>query len=132
MRPISHFSLETHTGPYDQWSKHTRLFANSKDTAQLISGYVIEAQYKCAAGYLIITSYDCLFEEANTFVLLNDRYETIATHSLGAMYNSYLLESHLPLDDHSLALDYGDGVRYVLAVRQKPLGGVKLVLEREV
>lgn len=131
MKPVQLFSLESHQGPYDKWPLHTRLFANGVDTDQKVSGYVIEAAYKCETGYLLITSYDCLFEEANTFLLLNDRFKTIASKSLGGMYSTFLLEAHKPLSANSLALDYGDGLTYTLAVERSILGGFKLRLARD-
>jgi hypothetical protein len=96
MHLVDLFTLETHTGPYEKWPRRTRLFADGVDTGQSVSGYVMEAQYRCAAGYLLVTSYDCLFEEANTFYLLNERFETISSTTLGVMYGTYLLEKHKP------------------------------------
>jgi hypothetical protein len=132
MDRISLFSLETHTGPYEKWPLKTRLFADGKDTGRVISGYVIEAQYKCFGGYLIITSYDCLFEESNTFLLLDDSYQTLATGGLGVMYDTFLLENHRALSATALELDYGDGLRYILALKPQLFGGMMLELERVV
>jgi hypothetical protein len=130
MQPISLFSLETHDGHYEAWPKKTRLFANGVDTGQSVSGYVVEAQYHCAAGYLLITSYDCPFEEVNDFLLLNDRFETIAKTHLGRWYNTFLLERHSPLSDTALELDYGDGLEFILAIKPRIFGRVKLALRR--
>jgi hypothetical protein len=130
MHPISLFSLETHDGPYEAWPKKTRLFANGGDTGKSVSGYVVEAQYRCAAGHLLITSYDCPYEEANDFLLLNDRFETIAKTSLGMMYNTFLLAKHRPRSDMALELDYGDGLEYILTISPGFLGAARLRLEK--
>jgi hypothetical protein len=116
MHLVELFTLENHPPPYNLWPRRTRLFAHKDDTGQTVSGYVIEAQYRCAAGYLLITSYDCLFEEANTFTLLNDRFETVATKDLGAWYETFWLEKHTPTSENSLELDYGDGLVYSLTI----------------
>jgi hypothetical protein len=130
MHPVTLFSLATHEGPYEKWPLKTQLFADGVDTRQTVSGFVIEAQYRCSAGYLLITSYDCLFEESNAFLLLNDQYETIARKVLGTMYATFLLEKHTPLSDTQLELDYGDGLRYRLAIEPRFLGGLKLKLTK--
>jgi hypothetical protein len=130
MQHIALFSLETHEGAYDKWPSKTRLFADGRDTGEVVSGYVVEAQYQCAAGYLLITSFDCPYEEANDFLLLNDRYQTVAKTRLGVMYGTFLLQTHRPLSDTSLDLDYGDGLRYILAIRPGMLGGDRLRLKK--
>jgi hypothetical protein len=130
MQPITLFSLATHEGPYETWPLKSPLLANGLDTGQSIPGFVIEGQYKCPAGYFLITSYDCPYEEANDFLLLNDRFETIARNGLGVIYSSFLLEKHRPLSDTELELVYGDGLTYKLAIEPKFLGGLKLDLER--
>jgi hypothetical protein len=128
MHLVDMFTLETHTGPYEKWPRRTRLFAHGADTGQTAPGYVIEAQYKCAAGYLLITSYDCVFEEANTFSLLNDRFETTASTTLGVMYDTYLLEKHRPVSENTLEFDYGGGEVYCLTIKTNFLGQPKLML----
>jgi hypothetical protein len=130
MQPIELFSLESHAGPYEKWPLRTRLFADGVDSGQTVSGFVIEAQYRCQAGYLLITSYDCLYEAANTFTLLNDSVETIASTGLGVMYNTFLLEKQRPTSANSLELDYGDGLVYSLAIGSCVLGRPKLELSR--
>jgi hypothetical protein len=130
MYSVTLFSLATHEGPYEKWPLKTTLFADGVDTGQTVSGFVIEAQYKCPAGYLLITSYDCPFEESNAFLLVNDQYETIARNSLGVMYSSFLLEKHKALSDTQLELDYGDGLKYRLSIEPKLLGGSKLTLSK--
>lgn len=67
MQSITQFSLEKHDGPYESWPRLTRLFANGVDTGKKVPGFIIEAQYQCRDGYLLITSQDCLFEESNDF-----------------------------------------------------------------
>jgi hypothetical protein len=128
MQPVTLFSLETHVGPYADWPRYTRLFLNGVETRQTVPGYVIEAQYQCSDGYLLITSQDCIYEESNDFVLLNAKLETIARASIGLMYQTYLLEKHWPISDHALGLDYGGGEVYCLSIKKKLFGGRALKL----
>jgi hypothetical protein len=130
MQLVKLFSLERHGGPYNLWPLQTKLFADCTDTGQTVSGFVIEAEYQYAAGYLLVTSYDCLFEESNTFTLLNNRFETVATKDLGAWYETFWLEKHTPTSENSLDLDYGDGLVYSLTIVSDTLGRPKLTLER--
>jgi hypothetical protein len=129
MQPIKLFSLETHAGPYETWPRQTRLFADGVETRQTVSGFVIEGQYRCEAGYLLITSYDCLFEEANTFTLLNERFETMAAVHLGGWYETFLLDKHTPTCANSLELHYG-GLTYSLTIGSNILGRRKLELSQ--
>ena len=64
------FSLAKHVGPYEHWPARTALLCDGVPTGTQIEGYVIEAQYRCEAGHLLITSFDCPFEESNSFTLL--------------------------------------------------------------
>lgn len=130
MKEIDYFSLEKHTGMYDTWPLRSRLFINGEFTSQNLPGYKIKAQYKCASGYLIITSWDCPFEEAATFILISPEYKILAQKSLGKMYSSYLLYSHKVLSETSLELDFSEW-SYIISIepslfRRRP----KLVLTK--
>lgn len=130
MQPITIFTLATHEGPYEKWPLKTKLLVNGTDTGKYVPGFVVEAQYQCALGYVLITSYDCPYEESNEFLLLNDRYDVVAKSGLGVWYDTFLLEKHTPLSDTQLELDYGDGLKYRLAIEPKLLGGLKIKLSK--
>jgi hypothetical protein len=109
MQSISSLSLEQHEGPYEQWPSLTRLFLDGRDTQQKVPGYLIEGQYRCDAGYLLILSQDCPFEESCDGLLLDEQFNTLARTGLGAPYCSFLLNTHWPLSATSLRLHfYGD------------------------
>lgn len=119
--PISEFELAQHAGDYDTWPAQTALIHHGVTTASLVSGYVIEAQYKVAlddfSGYLLITSYDCPFEESNTFLLLNLQLQVVSQKALQVPYGSFLLNTHWPQDAARLALHYYDDLFYVLTIK---------------
>lgn len=118
MQPIHNFSLQQHQGPYETWPRRTALLFQGDATGTEIPGYVIEAQYRCDAGYLIITSQDCPFEESNEFVLLDADFRIIARKQLLAPYAGYLLQAHWPLTHNSLRLHYDERLFYTLSIER--------------
>ncbi|MBL8389696.1 MAG: hypothetical protein JNK17_15895 [Hydrogenophaga sp.] len=134
MQPIRGFSLEAHTGDPDTWPETSALLFEGRSTGVRIAGYQVEAQYHCRHGFLLITSFDCPYEESSHFVLLDPRFRSLATAELGALYGSLLLHAHWPLDEDSLQLHYQMRRFYRLRVRPpKPLlrRGFALRVERD-
>jgi hypothetical protein len=121
MESIDAFSLEQHKEPYEKWPRRTRLFFEGQDVGTAISGFVIEGQYQCIEGYLLIASEDCPFEEANHFILLNPSFQPIAQKVLFAPYQTFLLYAHWAIAPNALRLHYYDGLFYTLSLR-KPEG----------
>jgi hypothetical protein len=119
MEPITRFSLETHTGPYDQWPRRTMLFDDGRDTRRTIPGYVIDGQYRCPHGILLVLSYDCPFEESYTFLLLGDDLSRRARADLGVPYGSFLLHDHWVVNDSTLRLHFYTTLIYTLAIRPR-------------
>jgi hypothetical protein len=118
MQQTNLFSLETHSGPYETWPLANGLFFNGVDTHKKITGFLIEAQYICNDGYLLVTSMDCLFEETSNFILLDKDFNTIATNQLGVMYDTYLINTHWPVDSDAIRLHYYGDFFYTLHVER--------------
>lgn len=116
------FALAKHGGPYEHWPVKTALLCDGVPTGTQIEGYVIEAQYCCEAGHLLITSFDCPFEESSSFTLLDQRFHVLATAELLVPYGSFLLNAHWPLDDTTLQLHYD--TRRFYRLRIVPPGGL--------
>lgn len=112
MQPITAFSLLTaRTDGLELNPLKMPLYFNGQHTHTFIAGLVIEGQYRCVlpnktSGYLVITSFDCPFEESTEFSLLDEAFKLIATTSLAQMYDSFLLHSHWPIADNRLRLHY--------------------------
>lgn len=119
MERIASLSLPLHAGPYDQWPRQTSLLHDGRPTATMVPGYVIEAQYRCDDGYLVVTSYDCPFEEANEFLLLSDTFHMLASTSLGQPYASYWLYAHWPVSPNEVRLHYGDALFFTLTINRR-------------
>lgn len=112
MQPITGFSLLTvRTDGLELNPLKMPLYFNGQHTHTFIAGLVIEGQYRCVLpnktlGYLVITSFDCPFEESTEFSLLDEGFKLIATTSLAQMYDSFLLHLHWPIADNRLRLHY--------------------------
>ena len=116
MTPTHRYTLQQHEGPYAAWPLTSALRLDGQDTGQRVPGFVIDAQYDTPLGALLITSWDCLFEEANDFLLLGRTHRVVARKQLGAPYASYLLHAHWPVDAHTLVLHYQNHLFYTLTV----------------
>ena len=116
MERIEAFSFATNLGPQDGWPATTRLFYEHRDTGTDIPGFTIEGQYRCNDGYLLITSFDCPFEESNEFILLDNEFNKIAQHLLFAPYYSFSLHAHWPIGPRSLRLHYYTECFYTLTI----------------
>ncbi|AAN57446.1 hypothetical protein HRJ35_01260 [Shewanella oneidensis MR-1] len=107
MQPITAFTLRVS----DTEAITQPLFFNHQHTGVSIAGVQIEAQYRCqlpngAQGYLLLTSYDCPFEESLEFSLLDDAFSLVTTASLAREYASFLLYSHWPIAENRLRLHF--------------------------
>ena len=119
MEPTSRFTLEKHQGPYETWPSTSRLFVDGAAVDTRVRGFVIDGQYETALGTLLLTSYDCPYEEASAFTLLDGDQRILATRELGAPYASYGLHAHWPVDALTLALHL-DGDRFYTLHVQAP------------
>lgn len=122
MQAISLFSLERHAGAYDTWPVTTRLYRDGAATTTGLPGYVIEAQYACAQGFVLVLSQDCPFEESCHVILLDAALQVRATCALQRPYQSFLLHRHWPIADDAIALHYRDDLVFVLQVVARRLG----------
>lgn len=106
MLPTGRYGLEPHPGAYADRPPDSRLCVDGAAVAARVPGYRIEAQYATAHGALLVTSFDCPFEESNAFVLLDARHRVVAARSLLTPYGSWLLHAHWPEDAATLVLHY--------------------------
>jgi hypothetical protein len=118
MERIDAFSLAKHEGPYEKWPRRTRLYFNGNDTGVDIPGYIVEGQYRCSEGYLLITSHDCPFEESNDFLLLGSDFRVLAQNRLGVPYASFLIHAHWPISSQSLRLHYYERLFFTLSIEK--------------
>jgi hypothetical protein len=131
MHLIEGFSLEQHAGPYEKWPALTRLYFHGADTGTRVRGYVVDGQYRCAQGYLLILSFDCMFEEANEFVLLGPTFKALARRMLGAPYSTFLIEAHWPVAADALMTRYGADLFYRVSIQRGWFGRWKIRLQAQ-
>lgn len=117
MDATTRFALEMHAGPYETWPATSRLIVDGTAVDARIRGFVIDGQYETDLGTLLLTSYDCPYEEASAFTLLDAHQRVLATRELGAPYASMLLHRHWPIDARTLALHFLGEQFHVLRVQ---------------
>jgi len=122
VKEIDSFSLETHEGEYENWPLETRLYFKREDTQTKVPGFAIEAQYQLPIGYLLITSWDCPFEESNNFLLLDSEFSCVAQNELKPYFNTYLLCAHWPISDDAFVLHYASDLFFTLSIQASFLG----------
>ena len=90
MQPLQRFALEKHRGPYEQWPMRTRVIVDGVPHPTLtIPGYELLRQYQTDLGFVLITNYDCPFEEAVSITLVApDLSRAISTGTIGAAYST--------------------------------------------
>jgi len=117
MNAISRFALEQHDGPYERWPLRSRLFLDGEPTEISLPGYVLLRQFETPAGYILVTDYDCPFEEITNFILISHQLRLLSCRSLGWMYATFLLERIEWVDERTFhAIMYGD-LRYKFTIR---------------
>ncbi|AXF21158.1 hypothetical protein CUJ89_12140 [Burkholderia pyrrocinia] len=109
MKPVDRFTLETHDGPYESWPSRTHVLVGGVRSGLAVSGYVLLRQFETPAAYLLVTDYDCPFEEAVTFTLVSkDPLKVRAQRTVGAMYASCHLDVITWADDRHFSATFVD------------------------
>ncbi|MGU7774999.1 hypothetical protein ACV229_33085 [Burkholderia sp. MR1-5-21] len=109
MNPIDRFSLETHAGPYESWPARSRVIVDGNPSGLAVSGYTLLRQYETRAGYLLVTDYDCPFEEAVTFSLVSKKLDKVLSkRTVGGAYASYWLDDVTWTDERNFTATFVD------------------------
>lgn len=123
MKPITQFSLETHDVPYEQRPSYSHLFVDGKPTSLRLPGYVLLYQFDTSAGFLLVTDYDCPYEERVNFILLSHDLHVMSRRSLGAPNftvipnTSYLLKNIEWVDDrHFVTIPIGEDSKWLFTI----------------
>ena len=122
MQKINIFSLQTHLGEYKNWPLKTLLLKNGESTTTYLPGYELLHQFELPASeYLLITDWDCPFEEATEFILLDSTLKILAKRKLAVPYGSFLLENLQVLSEHTIRLEFDNKAYWKLSVMPKPV-----------
>jgi hypothetical protein len=90
--PITRFALEQHQGPYETWPSTSLLYVDGVASGLKLPGYQLRYQFEVADGFLLVTDFDCPYEETTCFILLSRQMKVLARRRIGAMYNSFLVD----------------------------------------
>ena len=101
MKPITRFALEKHDGPYETWPLRSRLSLDGRPTDISLPGYTLLHQFEASNGYILVTDYDCPFEEITNFALISKQLRLQSCRWLGWMYETFLLERIEWIDDRT-------------------------------
>ena len=116
METTSHFFIEKHKGPYEKWPLKSKLFYDNKDTGRKIPGFSLRYQFKVGNETLLITDWDCPFEEVTEILILNGAFKIISHKRIGGWYYSWLLHGIEYVGDKQFLLFFGE-VTYKLTIR---------------
>ena len=110
MQPLQRFALEKHSGPYERWPVRTRVIVDGVPHPTLaIPGYELLRQYQTDLGFVLITNYDCPFEEAVSISLVApDLSRVISTGTIGAAYYTFWLDDVEWIDANQFRLTCKD------------------------
>jgi len=136
MKPINRFTLEKHDGPYEKWPPRSRLSLDGKPTDISLPGYALLYQFETSNGYILVTDYDCPFEEITNFALISKQLRLQSCRWLGWMYETFLLERIEWIDDRTFTAFFCGNFCCRLTVRSWGIPYVrprlKLQLDRSV
>ena len=114
MQRLNVFELAKHEGPYESWPQTTELIQDGVPTGKRIPGYIIEAQYAHTNGFVLVTSWDCPYEEAQSFLLLSNELDLLFEETIGGAYASVWMEGHEPVNEQAVMF-HCDGDLDILA-----------------
>ena len=117
MKPITRFELEKHDGPYETWPLRSRLSLDGKPTDISLPGYTLLHQFETSNGYILVTDYDCPYEEITSFALISKQLRLQSCRWLGWMYETFLLERIEWIDDRTFTAFFCGNLCCRLTVR---------------
>jgi len=116
MQAIEAFSIR----PVEEPKGDSRLFANGTDVG-VVEGLVLEGQYRCGPGFLVVTSDDSPFEEGLHFYLFDRSLARLDDVSLGRMYHAGIYRDVAVMPDRDvLEFTFFGGDRWRLSVAPEP------------
>lgn len=98
----------------------SRLFHKGIDSGALIEGLLLQAQYECSAGYLLLLTDDCPFEELLHIHLLDRNLRPLDQVNLGKAYEAGILSRLQVTGNDVLEFSFFGGDRWQLSVLTEP------------
>lgn len=117
MQPITQYRLAAHAG-YAQLPLRTALLhADGRPTGCSIPGCTLRYQYRLGSGTLLITDWDCPYEEATDVLWLDAAFRIVARRHFGVPYANWLLDRADVIDERRLMLRFFGGPDVVIVLR---------------
>ena len=93
MIQVNRFAIGKHSESYDSRPRRSRLIVDGLRTNFFVPGYALLHHFETPSCYLLVTDYDCPFEESVYFIAVSkDIRRTLDSRCVGAPYASYLLK----------------------------------------
>ena len=106
--------------PLDGSKGDSRLLADGAEIGR-VEGLVLEGQYRCGPGYLVVTSDDSPFEEGLHFYLFDRTYAPLDDVSLGRMYQPGIYRDVVMASDReAVEFTFFGGDRWRLSIADRP------------
>jgi hypothetical protein len=80
---VNNFSFAERENDQYRLESRSRLFVDGTPTDTWIPGLSIIRQFEIPIGYLLVTDYDCPFEEITNFILLTREHQIASRKSIG-------------------------------------------------
>jgi len=108
--PIDNFTLQEHTGKYEDRALKSLLYFDGENLNLKVAGFVIEKQFELPNYFLLLINWNCPFEEGCEIAALNKALKMVGSHSFTPYYNTYLLSSinQLSLNHYELVFNESD------------------------
>jgi len=120
MIQVNRFAIKMRGEPYDSLSHRSRLIVDGQLTSFSVPGHTLLHQFETSSCYLLVTDYDCPFEESVCFVAISkDIRRTLDSRCVGAPYASYLLKDiHWTDERHFYATFVDRTDRWSFSIRE--------------
>lgn len=117
MKNISLFSFKKQTSSYETWKLKSELWKDGKRSGKYVPGFVIEAQYSYKDYYLIVTSWDCPYEESQEFLLLSKDLDVLSKKHVGQIYSTVWIENHEIVADDQVMFHCNGGLDVLITTK---------------
>jgi hypothetical protein len=98
----------------------SRLWFDASETALTLDGIVLEAQFDCDAGFLLLITYDVPYEEILNIYLVSPDLRVLDEENLGCFYTPGLLRDLTGTAEDCLSFSFFGGDRWSLTVLTQP------------
>ena len=119
MTPVNDFSLQVAVGR-DQAPSSSHLVYRGRPTGIRVSGCVLERQFACAAGYLLMTTDDSPFEEALHVQLVSREIRFLDCLDLSHPYAAAILRDVKAVSPNQVNFSFFGGDTWKLTVLDRP------------